>query len=226
VMPHGTRRLAGLIAAVASVAVVATTTHVDLPTLAAEGTPPPMAGSPTVVAPRADPVGVAATPPAAPAHVGRTAASQRHTFVPTWLSIQARGVTSDAPVDPVDVEPGGDLQLPGDGQRLGWWSGSSLAGEITGSVVIAGHVDTLTGIGFSVRMLSLRPGDRLLVGDFGQSRAYRISSVTRVLKSRLSQTGIFSHDTAAQLVLITCTGAFSKSTGYADNFVATATPEE
>jgi len=124
------------------------------------------------------------------------------------------------------VEPGGELQLPGDGQRLGWWSGSSLAGEITGSVVIAGHVDTRAGVGFSVRMLSLRPGDRLVIGDPDQSRGYRISSVTRILKSRLPQTGIFSRDTPAQLVLITCTGAFSTSTGYAENFIATAVPEE
>ena len=225
-MPRGVRRLAGLAAAGAALAAVATATRVDPATLAGVDPLPPSVVTPPVVAHGDDPVEAVPAQEAVPARVGRTAASQRHTFVPTWLRIQAGGVTSGAAVDPVDVEPGGELQLPGDGQRLGWWSGSSLAGEITGSVVIAGHVDTRAGVGFSVRMLSLRPGDRLVIGDPDQSRGYRISSVTRILKSRLPQTGIFSRDTPAQLVLITCTGAFSTSTGYAENFIATAVPEE
>lgn len=207
----------------ALLAVVTTAIRIDRSTVAAEV---PLAVSPTVAAGRPVPPAPAPAEAAPPARLGRTAASQRHTFVPTWLRIQARGVDSGAPVEVSDVEPGGDLQLPQDGQRVGWWSGSSLAGEITGSVVIAGHVDTPSGLGFAVRMLSLRPGDRLTIGDGHESRGYRISSVTSIPKGRLPQTGIFSRDTPAQLVLITCTGAFSTSTGYADNFVATATPEE
>ncbi|WP_328988977.1 class F sortase [Kribbella sp. NBC_01245] len=157
------------------------------------------------------------------ARVGTPAASQRFRFIPAQLVLPG-GAT--APVQPASTTDG-LLVVPEDVRAVGWWDGGAQAGDPFGSVVLAGHVDSATeGLGFFVRLLRVRPGERVVLRGGGRSATYRVSSVKSVPKDALATTsGAFSQTDAHRLVLITCTGAFNRARGgYANNLVVTAIP--
>jgi hypothetical protein len=81
--------------------------------------PPPDGGLPTVT-----------TRPAEPATTEVPA--------PVRLTVPALGV--DAPLDPVGVAPDGQMALPDDVDRVGWYRFGPAPGA-AGSAVLAGHVD-------------------------------------------------------------------------------------
>ncbi len=133
----------------------------------------------------------------------------------------------DAPVVPVDVAPDGSLDVPADPALVGWWRAGSRPGSATGTVVLAGHVDTdATGPGALFRLADARPGDRVVVATAGGGIGYEVQAVRRYAKARLPA-DTFATDGRPRLVLITCGGAFDRrSRGYADNVVVYAVPVE
>lgn len=164
-------------------------------------------------------------PQPSPAQVGRQARSQRVTFAPTSLRLSATGRESTAVVQPSTVALDGQLSLPDDGQHLGWWSGSSLVGELRGPVVIAGHIDTPAGLGYFSRLLQVSPGDVVTLAGESRSQAYRVTSIDSVAKVDLHDAGFLHGDSPATLVLVTCTGRFDTATHhYQDNLVVRAVP--
>jgi hypothetical protein len=78
--------------------------------------------------------------PVQTARVGRPADSTRIRFVPEQLVLPGDARAAVVPAQTV----GGQLQVPSDVRHLGWWDGSSEAGDPFGSTVIAGHVDSAT----------------------------------------------------------------------------------
>src|SRR5690242_12675770 len=58
---------------------------------------------------------------------------------PEVLALPALGVRATVVDAPVTA---GALAVPADPTRVGWWPGGALPGADTGSVVLAGHVDT------------------------------------------------------------------------------------
>jgi LPXTG-site transpeptidase (sortase) family protein len=121
----------------------------------------------------------------------------------------------------------GELKVPEQVQHVGWWDGSSYAGDPFGTTVIAGHVDSATeGIGFFARLLRVEVGDKVtLLGD-GHRASYRIVSVQLVAKQALSSDGHALDQTGDhRLVLITCAGAYHRDRGgYDSNLVVTGVP--
>ena len=97
-------------------------------------TPPPVGTVPPLgsVPPPPDLLPTATARPAAPAPPAAVAA-------PVRLSVPARGI--DAPLDPVGVEPEGEMTLPRDVDRVGWYRFGPAPGAAEGTVVLAGHVD-------------------------------------------------------------------------------------
>jgi LPXTG-site transpeptidase (sortase) family protein len=131
-----------------------------------------------------------------------------------------------APVRPATTVDG-QLRVPEDVARVGWWDGSAFAGDPFGHTVLAGHVDSATqGLGFFVRLLALRRGDLVRVSGDGHRAVYRVVSVTAVDKDALAvASGAFDQRGAHRLVLITCTGTFDRARGgYSQNLVVTAEP--
>ena len=134
------------------------------------------------------------------------------------------GATAD--VIPVGVLPGGELQLPEDPTVVGWWASSAPIGALSGSVVVAGHVDSRRyGLGTFAVLHELRAGDDVrLVADDGVERRYVVTTVEQTPKAALPS-DLLSRSGPPRLVLITCGGDFDDTTRhYHDNVIVVATP--
>jgi hypothetical protein len=160
----------------------------------------------------------------ATADVGAQAAVTSTSVRPEELTIAALGVV--AQIEPEGVTAAGALQLPSDPAQVSWWVGGASPGDPTGSVVIAGHVDSaVSGLGALARLSDLAPGDLVGVQGEGGSVTYRVTGRRQYLKSQLPAASIFANNVAARLVLITCSGRFDRATGhYEDNTVVYAVP--
>ena len=199
---------------------------------AAGGAALPSPGPPTATSPASGPptstavgdVGVTAT--ARVAAEGTAAASQRMTFAPNRIRLISAKPAAAA-VDGVETSADGTLSLPSDPGKVGWWVSGALAGEVFGSVVLAGHIDSgQRGLGFFAKLLDSKPGDRIELSGEGLRQAYVVRSNREVDKDVLSvRTGVFDRQVAGRLVLITCTGTFDRRTRHYDhNLVVSADP--
>ncbi|WP_204291022.1 class F sortase [Micromonospora gifhornensis] len=145
---------------------------------------------------------------------------------PVRLRIPAIDVT--ARVDPVGVDRRtGEFDVPPSVDQVGWYRyGPGLAAE-TGSVVIAGHVDSAEqGRGAFYRLRDLAPGDTLTAtGDDGVERTYRVVAREEYDKTKIPLARYFARDGRPRLTLITCGGPFdAEARRYRDNIVVTAVP--
>jgi hypothetical protein len=144
---------------------------------------------------------------------------------PTRIRSAALGI--DAPVATVGIDLAkGELDVPADIRRTGWWRDGAAPGASAGAVLIAGHVDSArSGPGAFIRLRDAASGDRVqVVASDGRTRTYRVTSVRRMPKEALP-TDIYSIRGRARLVLVTCGGAFDPAAGhYKDNIVVTAVP--
>jgi hypothetical protein len=144
--------------------------------------------------------------------------------VPVRLDLPGRAVT--APVVPVGTGPDGALVIPDPPQTVGWWAPGALAGSGSGTVVVAGHVDSrLEGIGALAVLPDLTVGeDAVLTGEHGAVLRYRVVARREFVKTALPP-GTFDRTGAPRLVLITCGGRFDRGTrSYEDNIVVYAEP--
>jgi hypothetical protein len=177
---------------------------------AASAGTPPTAARPPVVAPPAPGAAPARTAPVSP---------------PARLLVPALGV--DAPVDPVGVTDRGDLVIPEEVDRVGWYRFGPAPGAPAGSVVVAGHVDSARqGRGALFDLRSLAVGARIdLVTESGRTLRYRVTGRETIAKRRLPTERLFDRDGAPRLVVVTCGGPFDRATSaYRDNLVVAADP--
>ena len=58
----------------------------------------------------------------------------------------------------------------------------------------------------------------------GTSRRYSVTDVEVIRKARVPLDQIFAREGPETLVVITCGNPYSRSTGYRDNVIVTATP--
>ncbi|GEL21677.1 class F sortase [Pseudonocardia sulfidoxydans NBRC 16205] len=161
---------------------------------------------------------IGTVPVAGPAHGSPVAPG----LAPATVTI--RGV--DVPVVPVSTALDGSLTLPDEPSTVGWWSPGALPGSGSGSVVLAGHVDSrLLGLGAFAVLRELGVGERItLRGDDGRDVAYDVVARREYRKAELPP-DLFARDGAARLVLITCGGRFDSTTrSYDDNVVVFAEP--
>ena len=120
----------------------------------------------------------------------------------------------------------GALDVPKDILRAGWWRDGAAPGDGTGSVLIAGHVDSARrGAGAFFRLKNARAGMRVVVTTAGgASRAYRVTTVRAMPKASLPL-GVYAATGRERLTLVTCGGPFDRAIGhYKDNIVVTAVP--
>lgn len=143
---------------------------------------------------------------------------------PAEVTLTAQQVS--APVVAVGVLDSGQLQLPDDPGTVGWWAGGALPGAPTGTVVLAGHLDSVTyGPGPLEALLETEAGDLVeLRDDEGTAQRYRVVARRSYGKADLPA-DLFAVDGPPGLVLITCGGEFDERRGrYADNVVVYASP--
>jgi len=146
-------------------------------------------------------------------------------LTPKRVSVQALGI--DAPVFPARIDiPHGILGVSSNIHQTGWWADGVAPGATTGSILIAGHVDSrLGGAGAFFKLKEAKPGTRVQVTTSGgRTFAYRVVSVKAYLKAKLPA-DVYSRRGRARLVLVTCGGPFDEQTRhYRDNIVVTAVP--
>jgi hypothetical protein len=144
---------------------------------------------------------------------------------PTRLRVPSLGI--NAPVSAVGIDiPHGVLAVPPSIHRTGWWKDGAAPGARSGSILIAGHVDSATaGVGAFFRLKDAKAGARITVTTAaGRTYAYRVVFVRDYLKRDLP-VGAYSLRGRPRLVLVTCGGPFIQSEGhYRDNVVLVAVP--
>ncbi|HST25269.1 MAG TPA: class F sortase [Gaiellaceae bacterium] len=145
----------------------------------------------------------------------------------TPTQVKVGSVNIDAPVSPVGIDLAqGILGVSSDIHRTGWWADGVQPGDKTGTVLIAGHVDSATaGAGAFFNVKSAKAGEKVEVTTSGgRTFTYKVVSVKSYLKSQLP-TDVWSKQGRARLVLVTCGGPFDQQTKhYRDNIVLTAVP--
>jgi sortase (surface protein transpeptidase) len=185
-----------------------------------------LGSAPTPSSPAAAPADPSTSVPASPPVATRNAAPQAPPTrpAPARLTLPALGV--DAAVDAVGVEPDGQMTVPAEVDRVGWYRFGPAPGD-GGSAVIAGHVDSGTqGLGAMAPLRDAEPGDEVLVTDStGGATRWRVVSRELISKRELPLDRLFARDGPPRLTLITCGGPFlPEFRSYRDNVVVVAEP--
>jgi len=138
--------------------------------------------------------------------------------VPVRITIPAIGVA--AAVVPLHLNRDHTLQVPSNFAQTGWFVGGPEPGE-QGAAVVAGHVDSRSGPAVFYRLRALLRGDRirLTLAD-GTIVRFAVTGTTAVPKNRFPSKLVYRTTARPTLRLITCDGAFDRSTGhYVDNYL-------
>jgi Sortase domain len=116
------------------------------------------------------------------------------------------------------------LQVPRNFADTGWWAGGPRPGE-PGPAVVVGHVDSYTGPAVYYRLRELRRGDRISIVRANRSVVrFSVLGLRSYPKAHFPTTRVYGATRRPTLRLITCSGAFDRSTGhYLDNTVVFAT---
>ncbi|WP_454085093.1 class F sortase [Georgenia sp. Marseille-Q6866] len=133
---------------------------------------------------------------------------------------------ADLPVDAVGVAPDGQMEVPEDAARAGWYRFGPSAGAEEGATVIAAHSGSfITAYGPLRDLVELEPGDRIEVTrEDGQVLEYAVESARLIPKTTIDLSEHFRRDGEHRLVLITCDGVWQDDVqSYTDNTVVTAT---
>ncbi|HEX8498190.1 MAG TPA: class F sortase, partial [Actinomycetales bacterium] len=163
---------------------------------------------------------------AVPAPAGPGPARERVTAPgdqPVDVRIPQIGV--DSPLVRLGASAQGEMQVPTDFDRAGWFTGGAAPGE-RGPAVLAGHVDSRTGPAVFYRLAELRAGDRIEVEQRdGDVVRFTVSRVERYAKAAFPTARVYGPVPGPVLRLITCGGVFDRATGhYRDNVVVYANP--
>ncbi len=145
---------------------------------------------------------------------------------PTRLAVPA--LKLDVRVDPVGIDAKtGDFAVPPSVDQVGWYKFGPGFTATSGSIVVAGHVDSAAeGKGAFFRLGDLAKGDEItLTGPGGRTESFQVVARERYRKTAIPLEKYFARDGAVRLTLITCGGPFDpKTRHYRDNVVVTAEP--
>lgn len=127
--------------------------------------------------------------------------------IPARLSIPSLGI--DAAVEHVGLTPEGDMDIPKDPWKVGWYMLGARPGE-PGNAVMAGHLDSLTGKAVFWDLKKLQPGDEMTVtDDTGEEHTFVVmeSEIFDYKTAPLEE--IFGKSDEKRLNLITCEGTWN-----------------
>ena len=143
---------------------------------------------------------------------------------PVSLRVPALGI--DTKLLGLRKDRSGELQVPEDPQRAGWYSQGPAPGA-HGSAVVVGHVDSYEGPGIFVGLSGLPKGAEIDVRrSDGTTATFVVQSVDSYSKTDFPTQQVYRGDGAPSLRLITCGGTFDrKAKSYQENVVVLATPK-
>lgn len=143
------------------------------------------------------------------------------------VAVLVPGVSRPAPVEARTTDPvSGGLDLPDGALKVAWWASGAAPGAGTGSVVLAAHVSYDGQTGPFTRLSKVAVGTEVVVTSAdGSVHRYAVQSTRSAPKNALDRAELFRTAGPPALVLVTCGGAYDRSThSFADNVVVTATP--
>lgn len=141
--------------------------------------------------------------------------------LPVTLDIPSIGVHTTNLV-PLSVGADGVLPPPTDYATAGYYTGGPTPGQL-GAAVIAAHVDGKSGPAVFYRLGELTPGALVHVTrQDGTVATFTIDKVARYPKAQFPTQLVYGSATSrAEIRLITCGGAYDRTTGhYVDNVIA------
>ncbi|WP_165570484.1 class F sortase [Aeromicrobium sp. IC_218] len=141
--------------------------------------------------------------------------------MPVRLEIPSLEV--DAAVVPIVADAEGTLDPPALVKQVGWWQDGAEPGSARGSVVCAGHTVRSGGGAFN-DLGDVEEGALVRVTTERGTIDYAVATVTRVPKDEFADEAdeLFSQESAARLVLVTCSRY--RWGHYRDNTVVVAEP--
>ncbi|SNT00409.1 Sortase family protein [Geodermatophilus pulveris] len=179
-------------------------------------------GRPVSSGPTTAPAGPGPLPPVTVRDAAPTVAAA----APAPARLRVPGLGIDAPVDPVGVRDDGQMAIPDDVDRVGWYRFGPVPGD-AGSAVVAGHVDDREqGLGELAPLRTADVGTEVEVTDAaGTATRWRVASREEVVKQALPLDRLFAREGAPRLVVVTCGGEFLPEYGsYESNVVVIAEP--
>ena len=187
-----------------------------------------LTGCSTSAESRAAPIEPASTSSAAPtAAPDPAAAFQSVQEVPGRRAVPVRlripSLDVDAQVGPVGTMPDGSVEVPARWEDVGWYHSGQRPGE-DGPAVLLGHVDSKAGPAVFVRLPQATAGTVVeVIGADGTTTRFRVDRVQSYPKTRFPTDAVYLPALEPQLRLVTCGGAFDRTTGhYVDNVVVYA----
>ena len=153
-----------------------------------------------------------ATPEDGPAQMS----SALGTNPPVRVVIPAVGLS--ARVVPVGLTRTGHMKMPHP-SAAGWYRWGPTPGAV-GPSVLVGHVDSYHGPAVFYRLSGVRRGETVqVVRADGSTTGFAISKITVVSEADFPSLAVFGRTPRAAIRLITCTGPFDSSSGYADSLI-------
>lgn len=142
---------------------------------------------------------------------------------PVRLLYEAIG--ADMPVDQVGVAQDGQMEIPEDALRAGWYRFGAAPSDSEGTVVISAHAGSyITPRGPLYDLRSSEVGHRVQVelAD-GSTVTYEVTQVEQLGKVTIDFNQYFLRDGEQRLILITCGGRWDEAAqSYDDNIIVTA----
>lgn len=119
----------------------------------------------------------------------------------------------------------GQLQVPEDPARAGWYSQGPAPGD-DGPAVIVGHVDSYLGPGIFARIRGMKPGELIKIRRADGSLAvFAVTQVVEYAKRDFPTEVVYRGNGDTSLRLVTCGGEFDRrSKSYLSNVVVFAAP--
>ena len=187
----------------------------------ATGCAAPHGAEPAATPKAPTPIGVAPDPVVGHGATVNLAGATSAPVVPTSLSIPSIGVK--ASIIRLGREANGSAQVPATTTVAGWYVDGPAPGQ-PGPAVILGHVDSYRGPGVFFKLHELAPGALIDVREGAATLRFRTEAVDSYAKATFPTSAVFGPTPDRALRLVTCGGAFDRSTGhYVDNLVVFAT---
>lgn len=143
----------------------------------------------------------------------------------TAVRIDAIGV--EEPLVDLGLTDSGELEVPADPARVGWFTGGGRPGG-PGPTVIVGHVDSADGPAVFARLPELTTGDSVVVtSSGGRETRYVVRDAQTFSQDPgdFPTEAVFGATGTDALRLITCTGPYDEAAGrYTQNRVVFAEP--
>lgn len=134
----------------------------------------------------------------------------KYNVIPEKITLESIGVESA--VVPVGLLENGEMAVPEDFKKTGWFDLGTNPGN-RGSSVIAGHVDDPTGEGVFYSLKDLKPGDEVQVSGDGETLTFEVVDSQVFPQDEAPIDDIFGYTSRRMLNLITCIGDYDVENG-------------